>query len=98
MPEDPFNALERVVDERTFIEFLRALAADRKDETAKEREQPSSPYGPSPNGWENGTIENFLHAASAWATASINGLPSLPRSTNPWRRCAEILYAGKIYE
>ena len=86
------------MDEESFIEFLSILAADRQDEVAKELENPSSPYGPGQNGWDNGTIEAFLGAAAIWGFTSINGLPLLPKSTNPWRRCADIIFAGKIYE
>lgn len=89
---DPFDVLEAVHDEASFVAFLDALAADRKDEVRKEKANPSSPSGPGANGWENGTIEAFLEAAVAWAG-------SYPiRSANPWRRCAEILYMGKTYE
>ena len=98
MSEEPSEALEEVVDEESFIEFLSVLAADREDEVAKERENAGSPYGRGHNGWDNGTIEAFLGAAAAWGTSSINGLPLLPKSRNPWRRCADIIYAGKIYE
>jgi hypothetical protein len=98
MSQQPSEALEEVVDEQSFIDFLGVLAADRDDEVTEGRAEPSSPYGPGKNGWENGTIEAFLWAAAAWGTSSINGMPLLPKSTNPWRRCADILYAGKIYE
>ena len=92
------NALEKVADEQTFINFLYALAKDRADEVAKEREHPSPPFGPGHNGWENGTIEDYLYAAARWAIAS-DGAPMLPpKSGNPWRRCADILAAGKVYE
>jgi|SRR6185437_867103 len=94
------DALEKVVDEQTFIEFVYALAADRADKVEKERKSPSSPYGPGHNGWENGSIEDFLYASARWPTASVNGLPLVPKpkEMNPWRRCADILAAGKIYE
>ena len=98
MARDPFDALESVVDEESFIEFLSVLSADWADEVAKERAKPSPPYGPGANGWENGTIDMFLDAAAAWAAASINGTSTYTKSANPWRRCAEILYMGKIYE
>jgi hypothetical protein len=98
MPMDPHESLDRVVDEESFIDFLQARAADRENEIEKERENPSSPYGRGKNGWENGSIEAFLGAAAAWGVGSMNGLPLLGKSTNPWRRCADILYAGKIYE
>jgi hypothetical protein len=98
-----------VADEESFVRFLQALAADRADEVAKEKLIPSSPYGPGANGWENWTIEDFLDAAASWAEASMNGFAqtydlsqnswepySLPQ--NPWKRCADIMFAGKYYE
>lgn len=94
----PEVALEKVVDEETFLQFLHALAVDRADEVTKEQEHPSSPYGPGANGWENGSIEDFLFAAVRWADDS-GGAPMMPpKATNPWRRCADIIYCGKIYE
>jgi hypothetical protein len=89
---------DAVCDEATFVEFLSALAADRADEVQKEEKEPSSPYGPGANGWENGTIEAFLEAACAWAEASKDGLKLYQKPSNPWKRCADILYTGKIYE
>ena len=98
MPIDLHSLASSVTDEIGFIRFLEALAADRADECAKEAANPSSPYGPGANGWENGTIEGFLEAASAWAEESINGLPHYEKPANPWTRCAAILLMGKHYE
>ena len=100
MPQDPFDILESVHDEETFIQFLRALAADHAESAAQERVSPSSPFGPTTNGWENITIDSYLHAAAVWAESSTKGLPVAQYTppSNPWRRCADILYAGKIYE
>jgi hypothetical protein len=100
MPQEPFDFLESVCDEESFLRFLFALAADREDSTAKETVQPSSPYGPDANAWENTTIDRFLFAAVEWARASAKGLPLVDYEppSNPWRRCAEILHAGKSYE
>ena len=95
---DLFSLVEQVTDERSFITFLAALAADHEDERAKERISPSSPYGTGANGWENGTIEAFLDSAAAWADASFDSLPLYTKPDNPWRRCAEILHMGKHYE
>jgi hypothetical protein len=89
---------DAVTDEATFIEFISVLASDRADECAKEKARPSSPYGPGANGWENGTIEAFLDAASAWASASRGGLAYYDPPANPWTRCAHILLMGKHYE
>ena len=98
MPSDLQSKLDAVCDEETFLAFVAALAADREDEVAKEKARSSSLYGPGANGWENGTIEAFLDAAGAWATASKNGLEGYTKPDNPWKRCADILYAGKCYE
>jgi hypothetical protein len=98
MKSDLQSKLDAVCDEGTFLALVAALAADREDEVAKEKASPSSPYGPGANGWENGTIEAFLDAAAAWATASQNGLKGYTKSDNPWKRCADILHAGKFYE
>ena len=94
------DLLDSVCDEESFRRFLFALAADREDSSSKEAAQPSSPYGPDANGWENTTIDRFLYAAVRWARASEEGLPlaDYEPPSNPWRRCAEILYAGKGYE
>ncbi len=98
MTSDLESKRDAVCDERTFLEFLSALKADREDEVAKEKKKPSSPYGAGANGWENGTIEAFLDAATAWGAASQNGLQFYQKPENPWKRCADILYMGKIYE
>lgn len=98
MPEDLHSLLESVSDEKSFIAFAKALAADRVDEVAKEAETPSSPYGPGANGWENGTIEQFLDGAVSWAEATNVGLTQGMDPTNPWKRFAVFLYCGKIYE
>ncbi|MEQ1700791.1 MAG: hypothetical protein ABMA25_11820, partial [Ilumatobacteraceae bacterium] len=91
---DPLRAkLSTVVDEATFLEFLAALAMDRHDEVTKESPSPSSsPWGPGPNGWEHGTIENYLDAAASWGAEGI-GIVADNSATNPWQRCAEILWA-----
>ncbi len=89
---------DAVRDETSFVRFLKALAADRADEVNQEEASPSSPYGPGVNGWENWTIEHFLESASAWAEDSKNGFDSYAKPENPWKRCADILLAGKSYE
>jgi hypothetical protein len=92
------NLAEAVQDERSFLEFLRALEADRSDEVAKERATPSPPYMQGANGWENGTIEAFLDAAIRWADDSFDGMEFYEEPSNPWKRCTEILLMGKEYE
>lgn len=83
---------EAVYDETTFIVFLNALLVDFQQSRKIEAGTPSSPYSAAAKGWENTTIDGFLEAAVAWA----HDAP--PKDENPWRRAANILYAGKIYE
>jgi hypothetical protein len=94
------DALKSVHDEESFLQFLLALRDDREASLAQEKISPSSPYGPDARGWENTTIERFFDAAVVWARASKNGLPipGYMPSSNPWRRCAEILCAAIGYE
>jgi len=91
--------LDAVVDEEAFVAFLGALAENREEENEIEKVTPSSQWGRGAMGWENGSIEAFLGAATAWATSTKNGTPGgyvVP--DNPWKRCAEIILMGKIYE
>jgi hypothetical protein len=90
--------LNEVRDEATFLGFLAALAADRFDEVKKEKRKPSPPYCPGANGWENGTIENFLEAAVRWADDWKRSSGRYTKPRNAWKRCAEIIYMGKHYE
>ena len=87
---------DKVNSKETFLEFVRALAADRADEVKLEKTLPSNPYGTGALGWENGSIEAFLDAMQAWASAPANKarVPEQP----DWKTFAWILYAGKFYE
>jgi hypothetical protein len=96
MAEDMFNVASRVQDEKSFLDFLESLAADRESEVGMEKAKSSSPYGPGVKGWENGSIEAFLEAASAWGKVTASG--GAEAKINPWQRCAQILSAGKFYE
>jgi hypothetical protein len=71
---------------------------DFADERLLEETSPSSPYGPGALGWENGSIDTFLNAAAAGATASSRSSPVSASRSNVWQRCAAILLAGKFYE
>ena len=93
------NALDRVTDERSFLDFLTTLASDWFTEAdIKATTTPSSPYSSGALGWESGSIGAFLKASCEWANASAKGLKYYTPSENPWRRAADILMAGKIYE
>ncbi len=90
--------LAMVCDEDSFVAFISALADDKADEDATRKNSSLQPFSPGANGWENGTITSFLEAAAAWAQDSKDGMPHCQKTGNPWKRCAEIIYMGKIYE
>ena len=92
------EALDAVSDATSFLAFAQLLAQDRQDDVRKEAADPSNPYGPSANGWENGTIEEFLDSAVAWGESTDMGLSQGLSPENPWKRFAVFLYCGKIYE
>ena len=94
------EALDAVVNEATFVEFLRVLTEDWERGEELEQQKFSSPYGPNATGWESATIGQFLEAAAAWAESSRDDLDVVgyPPPANPWRRCADIIFAGKVYE
>jgi hypothetical protein len=97
VPSDWVDAyLDRVADETTFLAFLHALATDRAAAVERERSDPS-PYGPDAAGWECSTIEAYLAAAAAWASDSRRS-GKHESSENVWKRVADILYAGTLYE
>jgi hypothetical protein len=98
MSGDLSDVAAAVEDESSFIVFLQALAADRLRGVELALEESPSPWGPSPTGWEHGTIEGFLDAAAAWSLDSRNSGHPDSWPSNPWRRCAEILLAAKSYE
>ena len=100
IPDRVRAAVEAVVDEASFVAFLIVLAEDWQLEQEQERTHPSSPYSEGARGWQNGTVAAVLDAAAAWARASSKGLPlsGYTPSANPWRRCADNIYVGKVYE
>ena len=83
MKDTLFDKVQRVNDEKSFIQFLDELRKDNKS---------------NPDEWENQSISLYLEGAFEWANASIEGLSLYNKPENPWRRCADILYMGKIYE
>jgi hypothetical protein len=93
--DDLRSKLENVVDRESFLNFVRALAEDRREKAANEK---ADPYGGQPGGgWENSTIEAYLSAAVAWAEDSIGQPAGLSREPS-WQGFATFLYCGKIYE
>lgn len=78
-----FELVDEVIDEKSFLQFMNEL---RKDKSNHKEE------------WENESIEAFLEAAYDWGLTSIDSLTYYNKPDNPWKRCAQILYMGKIYE
>ena len=78
-----FDKLKDVYNEETFIEFMNLLHKD---------------YSKNKSQWQNHYIDDFLECSAEWASASIDGLKYYNKEINPWKRCAGILYMGKIYE
>jgi hypothetical protein len=91
-------ALAKVCDEKSFIDFLKVLSDDWFDDEAKSASLKVAPYGPSPNGWENGTIGNFLEASAACGTDGLNEADGHQSVAEAWHRAARIILGGKHYE
>jgi hypothetical protein len=92
--DDLRSKLDKVDDRESFVDFVKALAEDRREKAANEK---AYPYGGQPDGWENSTIEAYLSAAVAWAEDSSGQPAGLSREAS-WRGFATFLYCGKIYE
>lgn len=91
-------ARDAVVDEASFIHFLNVLSTDWFTENELHALSPQAPYSAGALGWENGNIGAFLEASASWAESSKNGPRFYDVPSNHWRRFADILFMGKIYE
>lgn len=83
MKKTLFELVNEVEDEVTFMAFLQQLSKDRKDHADE---------------WQNDSIASFLEAAAEWGQESVDGLLHYEKPNNPWKRCAQIMYMGKVYE
>ena len=72
MATDLYALAEQVEDEAGYLRFLAALAADWEEDRRLAAANPPKPFGPSPLGWENGSIGGFLDAP-ATACRAIPG-------------------------
>jgi hypothetical protein len=86
--------VNQVNSKETFLEFVRALAADWDEEQQLEKKSSSNPFGRGAKGWENGSIGSFLDAMQAWMVDSREKVSTTP----DWKTFARILLAGKFYE
>ena len=96
--DELMTTLAAVTDAKSLLAFICALVADRESAVQREKEQPSSPYGPDAGGWENVRIESYLEAATRWAESTDFGVSQGLNPDNLWSRFAHFLYVGKIYE
>jgi hypothetical protein len=80
---DLIAKLDAVKDESTFVAFLRALEDDCRNRSDE---------------WECTTIESFLEASARWHEDYKKSPNGYKMPENAWRRAAEIIYCGKIYE
>jgi hypothetical protein len=87
-----YHHLSCVKDRDSFLAFVQALA----DELASERER-RDPYGPEPEGPEQGTAEALLSGALAWAREVRSKGAGLPEQPS-WKALASFLFNGKVYE
>jgi len=103
MKDNLVELAEKVEDEESFLAFVRELVKDRENAVKKEKENPSSPYGPDAGGWENTSIESYLESAAAWAEDTQFGRKmAFPEyelnEVSAWQRFAAFLMAGRVYE
>jgi hypothetical protein len=96
--DEMMTRLEAVTDANSFLAFVHALVADRESAVQREKAQPSSAWGRDAGGWENTRIETYLEAAAAWAESTDFGVSQGLDANNLWRRFAQFLSVGKIYE
>jgi hypothetical protein len=91
----PEELLDRVVDHKSFVEFVTALAKERREAELMERDEPDRYQRGGAHNWQNGSISSFLFASLAY----FDSKPfQEPESAPSWKTLADILYHGKIYE
>src|SRR5438067_3696553 len=92
------EALERVHDRESFLDFVDELLPDREAAVAAEEENPTPFLGavPDKGGWYNFTIESYLEACLRWAESGREGTPHRLPEAPSWKAFADFLYCGKI--
>ena len=91
----PEILLDRVVDRKSFVEFVTALAEEREEAEQTEKDESVRYQTGGAHNWQNGSISSFLYASIAY----FDSKPlHEPESSPSWKMLADILYYGKIYE
>jgi hypothetical protein len=91
----PEDLLSKVMDRKSFVDFVTALAEERGDAERMKREEPNRYQLGGAHNWQNGDISSFLDAALTGFEANRS---SEKLNEPTWRTFAEFLYFGKIYE
>jgi hypothetical protein len=87
--------LDQVTDRDSFIAFVSALAAERREAQRLEQQDPVRYQLGGALNWQNGDIASFLEAALCYFD---NSPFHQPEAVPSWRMFAEFLYFGKIIE
>ena len=91
----PEELLDKVVDQKSFVAFVWALADERERAQQIERENPKSYPVDGALNWKNGDIPSFLGAALYLLEKTRDEEPDEQPS---WKLFADFLYHGKIIE
>ncbi len=86
---DYWELEEQVNSKKTFLHFLNALIVDLHNSQEKEKQSPSSPFGPDANNWENPSLDRSLEALHTWAFTRYaeTGEPNVPKELS-WQTLA----------
>jgi hypothetical protein len=88
--------LEDVKDRETFVNFVKALIQNCREADELTQQNPEKFQWSGALGWENGSIDTYLDAALACFEGGKSHQDKPEEIT--WKRFAEFLYGGKIYE
>lgn len=98
MHEVEQHMLSKVVDEESFVGFVRYLANQRLELERMARDGTAKPTFLSGLGdWEYDSLGGYLDAVAA-CHEDGGGYDDDAPDDNPWRRAARILLHGKYYE
>lgn len=83
----PEELLDRVIDRKSFIEFVTALAEEREEAEQMERDEPVRYRLGGAHNWHNGSISSFHYASLAYFDSKRF---SEPEAAPSWKVLAEV--------